>query len=161
MNAVYLILGSNLGEKENLLEKATDLISTRAGIVKASSSIYETEPWGTVEPLSYLNQVIIIETELEPLSLLKVILKIEKELGRKRNGIRNQPRTIDIDIVFFNDEIIRLKDLVIPHERMQFRKFVLIPLAEIAPHFIHPVLKMSVNELLINCVDNRWVRKYL
>lgn len=161
MNEVFLILGSNLGEKESLLDKAIDLVSVRAGIVKATSSIYETEPWGTIEPLPYLNRVIKIQTEFDSFSLLKVILKIEKELGRKRNGIRNQPRTIDIDIIFFNDEIIRHKYLVIPHERMQFRKFVLIPLAEIAPNFQHPVLKMTVDELLINCEDNRWVRKYL
>lgn len=160
MNEVYLILGSNLGEKENIIEKAEDLITIRAGLVKATSSIYETEPWGTIEPLSYLNAVIRIETELDPFSLLEVLLQIEKELGRKRNGIKNQPRTIDIDILFFNEEIINHKDLVIPHERLQYRNFVLIPLAEIAPDFIHPVLKVSVMNLLESCNDNRWVRKY-
>lgn len=160
MNDVYLILGSNLGEKEDIIIKAENLISKRAGNIKVTSSIYETEPWGTTEPLSYLNTVIRIETELDPFSLLEVLLKIEKELGRKRTGIKNQPRTIDIDILFFNNEVIVHKDLIVPHERLQYRRFVLTPLAEIAPDLIHPLLKVSVQKLLDSCVDNRWVRLF-
>lgn len=159
MNEAYLLLGSNLGNRKYTIDSAVNKIKEQAGVIITTSSIYETEPWGTNASLSFYNQIIVIKTLLSAKRLLTVLLNIEKQLGRIRTEVKNDPRTIDIDILFFNDDIISQQDLEIPHPRIHLRRFVLEPLKEIAPLFIHPVLNKSINELLDECNDDSWVKK--
>lgn len=159
MKHVFLLLGSNIGNRIEYIETAYNLISLRAGEIVLKSSVYETEPWGNDNQQPYLNSVIEINTSLQAIDLLNVILSIETELGRVRDGIENQPRTIDIDILFYGDEIIELPGLIIPHPRLQQRNFALTPLMEIAPNFKHPRLNKSISELHISCSDTLWVKK--
>ncbi len=160
MGEAFLLLGSNLGNRLATINQAVDKIQSTAGVVKCRSSVYETEPWGTDEPLPFLNLVIGIETTLNPIPLLESLMKIESELGRKRDGIKNQPRTIDIDILLFGDLIMKTEYLTIPHERMHLRKFVLVPMSEIAPDLKHPVMNKSMRQLMDECKDSSWVRKF-
>lgn len=159
MREVFLLLGSNLGDRFKQIELAIDQIDQKVGFITAKSSVYETEPWGTDEPLPFLNMVIRVSTLLDPQQVLDRVLEIEKALGRQRSNFRNQPRTIDIDILLCGDSIISTKQLTVPHERMHLRRFVLEPLNEIAPSAIHPVFKKSVKVLLSECDDNSWVRR--
>ncbi len=152
-NHVYLLLGSNLGEREELLQKAQGEIAVQVGKIVQESSIYETDPWGNLEQPTFLNQVVVVETTLHPIDVLATILKVEKSLGRER--IKNWgERLIDIDILYYADVIIQMQDLVIPHLYLHERRFTLAPLAEIAPDYIHPKLKQSNKELLENCLDD-------
>lgn len=144
-NIVYIALGSNLGNREKYLEKTIKKISEFAQITK-KSSIYETKPVGYKDQGDFLNMVIEITTQLRPYELLKKLQKIETSLKRKRE-IKNGPRTIDLDIIFYNYEIINEKNLKIPHPEMHKRNFVLNPLVEIAPFMIHPVLKQNILSL--------------
>ena len=148
-----LLLGSNLGDRKDLLDRAKEKIDEKAGEVIKSSSIYETEPWGFEAENSFLNQVIIIETDHKPANLLFILQDIELDLGRKRCDKQYESRYIDIDILFYDDEIIDEKDLVLPHPRIQERMFVLKPLMEISSSLIHPVLKKSIKELFEGCED--------
>lgn len=159
MNEAYLLLGSNLGNRKTNIDKAVEKIKEQAGVIITTSSIYETEPWGTDAPLSFYNQVIIIKTLLSAERLLDILLKIEKEIGRLRTEIKNEPRIIDLDILFYNKEIIKRQNLEIPHPRLHLRRFVLVPLYEIAPLFFHPLLAKSISELLNECGDDSWVKK--
>lgn len=147
------MLGSNLGDRIHLLGRAIELTEKRIGSNLKVSSVYSTEPWGTQNPLPYLNVAVSMQTSFPAGALLKKILSIEKELGRKRDGNLNAPRTIDIDIIFYENLIIHRKNLIIPHPRMHLRRFVLVPLAEIEPGFVHPVFEITVEELLNNCTD--------
>jgi 2-amino-4-hydroxy-6-hydroxymethyldihydropteridine diphosphokinase len=158
INTAYLLLGSNLGERLVTIQKAFDLIELKIGIIVTKSSIYETEPWGNTNQPAFLNQVIKIETKLHPIDVLQHILKIEKELGRTRTEHWGA-RTIDIDILYYADIIMKMTDLIIPHPHIQQRRFTLAPLAEIAPSFMHPVLKQSNQELLNNCQDTSDLQK--
>jgi 2-amino-4-hydroxy-6-hydroxymethyldihydropteridine diphosphokinase len=152
MSISYLLLGSNLGDRELLLQQAAFQISKLVGPVIHKSDIFITKAWGNTNQADFYNQAICIETKLDPNALLSTILKIEEALGRKRNE-KWEARTIDIDILFFNEEIINTSHLTIPHPFIQERKFVLAPLCQIAPQIIHPLFKKSIEELLVNCKD--------
>jgi 2-amino-4-hydroxy-6-hydroxymethyldihydropteridine diphosphokinase len=152
-NKVFLGLGSNLGNREENLLKAQKLIDKKVGKVHSKSSIYETAAWGITEQNAFLNQVLEIETVFSPDAVLHLLLKIEKNMGRIRE-IKWGERSIDIDVLYYNNEIISTENLVVPHPFIQERKFVLVPLCEIAPVFIHPRLKQSNLELLEKCQDS-------
>lgn len=158
MNNVFLILGGNLGERRENLAKAMALIGEAGAIVKRTSSIYETEPWGAKDQPNYYNQVVEILTDLGAEELMKTILRIEKTMGRVRTE-KYGTRTIDIDILFFNDETINSDSLTVPHPRIQERRFVLIPMNEIAPEFVHPVLNEPISKILTNTHDSSIVNR--
>lgn len=139
MNRIFLGIGTNLGDRENNLKQAIAAIENQVGHVHKSSSVYETEPWGFQSDDAFLNMVIMAETELSPHELLDNILSIELSLGRIRNDKRYSSRIIDIDILLYNEEIIDDAELKVPHPQLQSRKFVLIPLCEIAGEMRHPV----------------------
>ena len=159
-HTALLCLGSNLGEREALIKRAEELIDKKCGPVTGRSGIYETQAWGSDSRLAYLNQVLEIRTSLTPAGLLNELLGIERELGRERTGDRNADRLIDIDILFFNNLVTEEMELVIPHPRLHERRFVLVPLGEIAPGFIHPVFNKSVRSLLSECPDALAVNPY-
>lgn len=141
------------------LTDARNELSLRAGEILAASAVYETEPWGTEGQASYLNQALAIQTSLPPDDLLKTVLEIERQLGRIREG-RWGDRTIDIDIIYYGSTVIQTDALEIPHPRLHLRNFVLQPLVEIAPDFVHPVLKMSNLQLLNSVADALGVFPY-
>lgn len=163
MNTAYLLLGSNLGNRESFLAKAIELLSGYAGKVAETSSIYRTAPWpprGGSDKGDFLNQVICIETSDSAHVLLKKALSIEEDLGRKRIH-KWESRTIDIDILFFNSDIVQTPELIIPHPFLHERKFTLMPLAEIAENLIHPVFNKSIKELLLNNSDTLRVEQVI
>ncbi len=159
MNTTYLIFGSNLGDRLKLLEEASQLVEKNIGAISKKSAIYDTEPWGFVHENTFLNQVICVQTNLAPHNLLGETQKIENSLGRIREEVQYTARTIDIDILLYNDWIIRTDDLQIPHLKMPERRFVLEPLTEIAANLWHPVLKKTMQQLLDECKDVMKVRK--
>ena len=146
MSNVYLGLGTNLGDRKQNISKAIEAISLKMSISK-QSSLYETTAWGYTNQPDFLNQVIQVETNMSPLRLLNFLKKTEVELGRVEN-FRYGPRLIDIDILFYDDLIKTTSRLQIPHPRIPERAFVLVPLNEIAPGYVHPVLKKTIAELL-------------
>jgi len=160
MNTIFLLMGSNLLDRLLMLNQAQEQIQTLVGKIKAKSKIYESAPWGFEAQTSFLNQVLIVETDLKPMELLLRIKSIEKDLGRVRTTENYESRTIDIDILFYNDEIIALPELIIPHPQLHKRRFTLVPLAEIAPEFIHPVIKKTIKDLLKDCEDMSTVKIY-
>lgn len=157
---VYLGLGTNMGNKRKNLLTAAALLAERAGDVLAISSFYETEPWGFRSKNTFLNAALFLQTEFSPVELLDLTQGIEKDLGRteKSNGTYKD-RTIDIDILLYGNAIIRKERLVIPHPLMQVRRFVMEPLAEIAPFVIHPVLGKSMKDMLENLNNDEHEQK--
>jgi 2-amino-4-hydroxy-6-hydroxymethyldihydropteridine diphosphokinase len=153
VNNVYLLLGSNLGDRQDNLTQAALQLNKLAGQVVEQSRIYETLAWGVEQQPSYLNQVLKIQTELFPEELLQVINQLEANMGRERR-IRWESRIIDIDILYYDTIIWQSQTLIIPHPELANRRFTLVPLAEIAPGFIHPILKLSTRDLLKMCPDN-------
>jgi 2-amino-4-hydroxy-6-hydroxymethyldihydropteridine diphosphokinase len=153
LREIYLCIGGNLGEREANLEEAIDFINFNFGDVLASSSVYESEPWGMTDVPNFLNQVVLVESELSNEELLAEVEGLEEFYGRERSTERYLSREMDIDILFIDDEIIERENLTVPHPRLSDRRFVLQPLAEIAPDLVHPVLKKSVVELLNSCTD--------
>lgn len=158
MNSAYLLIGGNMGDRSENLDKTRALISATCGNISKTSAVYETSAWGKTDQPDFLNQALLVRTESNAEDLLKELLLIEQQMGRYR-GEKYGPRIIDIDIIFFNSDIIELPDLKIPHPRMQNRRFVLTPLAEIEPDLIHPVLNKSLSQLLAECPDTLPVNK--
>ncbi len=152
-HTTYLLLGSNLGNPAANLRRARILISLYIGCLSRCSKLYETAPWGELDQSHFLNQAICIETILDPAALMKEIVKIEHILGKKK-VTKWGPRTIDIDILLYGEDILNNRNLEIPHPRMLSRNFVLIPLSEIAGERIHPVAKKSITELVSMCTDS-------
>lgn len=161
MNSVYLSLGSNIGNRINNLVNAVKKLKPK-GENFSFSSVYETSPWGFETEYFFLNMVIGFQTSLNETALLSFLLETEKELGRKRNPDLNgyESRIIDIDILYFNNEILNSELITIPHPRLNQRKFVLIPLCELTPDYIHPVDKKSNSQLLFECKDTSDVRLF-
>ena len=158
MNTVYLLLGSNMGDSNKRLSDAKKLIEKNIGEIVKASSIYRTAAWGKEDQPDFLNQIVVATSKRSAEDVLKEIFSIEKEMGRIRT-FKNAARVIDIDILFFNDDIIDTESLTVPHSQIHNRMFVLTPLVEIAPDLIHPLLKKSAVELLNICNDNLNVQK--
>lgn len=156
---VYLLLGSNMGDKESYISNAIMCIREHIGIVKKESSLYKTTPWGKTDQPDFINKALIIVTFLEPKQVLDKILYIEKSLGRERTEHWGS-RTIDIDILFYGNEIVEQPGLSIPHPQLQNRAFVLLPLLEIAPDFIHPIFEQSICQLRNKLNDDLSVEKF-
>jgi 2-amino-4-hydroxy-6-hydroxymethyldihydropteridine diphosphokinase len=159
MKDVFLGIGTNLGDRENNLIKAVAGIAENIGTVVKSSSVYETGPWGFHSAEEFLNMVVKVRTDLNPSEVLRRILKVESLLGRKRGEKKYSSRVIDIDLLLYEDMVIDEKNLKIPHQLMHKRNFVLIPLCEIEPELIHPLLNKTFTELLESCEDKGQVRK--
>ncbi len=155
----YLSLGSNLGNKLENLTIALNKIKTSVGDIVLQSSVYESEPWGYADSENYFNMAIKVASHMKLHDMLTRCLEIETEMGRKRTKPSYEPRIIDIDILFYDEVIIQTPEIVVPHPRLQIRKFVLEPLCEIEPDFIHPVFKKTPCELLEECMDTSEVTK--
>lgn len=158
MNKAYLLIGGNLGRVKEHLAAARQQIGKRVGRVAACSSLYQTAAWGLEDQPDFLNQVLLVHTDMAAPEMLKTMLEIEQELGRVRK-IKNGPRLIDIDLLFFNNEVIDLPQLRVPHPLLHTRNFTLFPLEELAPELTHPVLHKTVRELLTESPDRLPVKK--
>lgn len=159
MHIIYLLLGSNIGDRLEWLKKAREGIEKTIGHIYTQSSVYQTEPWGFSHKEDFYNQVIIATSDLHPAQILKGCLQIEKTLGRRRKKRGYEARNIDIDILIIDDLIIETEGLKVPHPRLHERLFTLVPLCELAPYLIHPVLKKSMNQLLLECNDKNRVSR--
>ncbi len=154
MHHVFLGIGGNIGNKQQNLEKAKLFIEKMIGEISVQSSVYESPPWGFLAEEDFWNQVLLVKTTLEPDELLSEVQKIENLFGRTRNSGYYVSREMDIDILYFDDLSVSTDNLIVPHPRIAQRLFVLIPLAEIAPGYEHPVLKETNRQLLDKCTDN-------
>ena len=161
-HTVYLLLGSNIHPRTGYLTQARTLIRQRVGEIQNISSVYESEPWGFDASVFFLNQVVCVTTGFTPEKVLEKTQEIEQQLGRKEKskGEMYASRTLDVDILFYDDVIVQQPDLKIPHPAIAERRFVLIPLAEIVPEKVHPVYKKSCQQLLIDCRDAGKVWKF-
>jgi 2-amino-4-hydroxy-6-hydroxymethyldihydropteridine diphosphokinase len=155
---VFLLLGSNLGDRKQLLEEAIEHIEEEIAPVTKSSAVYETQSWGKTNSPDYLNQVVLLQTELPAQIILQRILNIEWKIGRIREE-KWGPRIIDIDILFYGDALINEANLQVPHPELHNRRFTLEPLAEIAADLVHPVLNKNITQLKNELKDNLIVRK--
>lgn len=160
MPRVFILLGGNLGDRFKTLSQAKKFVSVRAGIIQKESSVYESEPWGFEHENSFLNQVVVVKTEYPPEIVLQIAQDTEAELGRIRhNSGVYEGRIIDIDILFYDDKVMKQEDLKIPHPLIQERRFTLQPLAEIAPDMVHPVLQKTMKQLLDECADDQEAKR--
>jgi 2-amino-4-hydroxy-6-hydroxymethyldihydropteridine diphosphokinase len=158
MNKVYLLIGGNMGDRMANLAQAIHLINQEIGPIQLTSSIYETAAWGNTHQPDFLNQALMLYTSMDAETVMHQLLKIEIGMGRKRD-IPMGPRTIDLDIIYFNDIVIDNTFITIPHPKIAVRRFVLMPLAEMAPDFFHPVLNKTNEALLKDCGDSLSVYK--
>jgi 2-amino-4-hydroxy-6-hydroxymethyldihydropteridine diphosphokinase len=158
MNRIYLSLGSNEGDRIEWLNLCLQMLAKRCGNIIATSGIYETAAWGLPDQPDFLNMAVCLETTLNAIETLSEIRFIEETLKRQRT-IKWGQRTLDIDILFFNDEMINTPELHIPHPHLQDRRFVLVPLNDIAADLVHPVLKKTIAQLLTECPDPLPVNK--
>lgn len=157
MNKAYLLIGGNMGNRQQNLDRAVGLLRL-LGRVKQQSGLYETAAWGKTDQPSFLNQALLFDTALAARGLLQAVLNIEEEMGRKR-AEKYGPRIIDIDILFYNSDVVNEPGLTIPHPEIQNRRFALEPMFEIAPAYQHPLLKKTIAELLNDCPDELPVKK--
>ncbi len=153
MIKLYILLGGNLGDKQRVFSDARAKLSQQVGTITNQSVLYETEPWGFESDDIFWNQVLEISTSFSPEEVLRQTQQIERELGRIRKANQYDSRIIDIDILFYGNLIIKTENLIVPHPRIQERKFALVPLCEIAPELIHPVFQISIRQLLDECTD--------
>lgn len=161
MNFAYLLLGSNVDDRFVTLQRAKGEISSVIGKITRESSVYESEPWGFQSENKFLNQVVGIETDCKPMEILSRILEIEIKLGRSRIADQGYAsRSIDIDILFYNDEIITEDKLSIPHPKIPERMFTLLPLSELDRSMIHPGARKSISDLMKECPDKLSVYPY-
>lgn len=158
MNTTFLLLGSNLGDSKGYIAEAIHLIGQEIGTVEKQSSLYQTQSWGRNDQPDFINQAIKIRTKLSPLELLRGILEIEQKLGRRREE-KWGSRTIDIDILLYDNLIVDLPELKIPHPFLPERRFAILPLHEIAPHFIHAISGKEIEQLLWDLTDELSVKK--
>lgn len=149
---IFLLLGTNQGDRMENLSRAKDIIELRLGTIVDASSVYKTAAWGKQDQNEFYNQVIELKTDFNPDVLMEQILIVENDLGRIRTE-KWGPRIIDIDILFYNDKIVNKSNLIIPHPGIPQRKFTLVPLNEMIPQAIHPVLKITMEKLLQECTD--------
>ncbi len=159
-NEVVLLLGCNLGDRESFLNKAVEELCNHIGPLGKKSSVYESEAWGFESSNTFLNQVVVFNTGLKPEDILNRIQKTENDLGRIRISGNYETRIIDIDILFYNNIIMKTRELAIPHPSLHRRRFTLEPLNEILPQSIHPIFNKSIKSLLEKCEDKLWVKKW-
>ena len=158
MSEVFILLGGNQGDKHKIFSETLKMIAAEIGSITKVSSIYETEPWGFVSDL-FWNQALIAETLLLPEDVLRCALDIENRMGRIRTSVNYEARPIDIDLMFYGELQINTPNLTIPHPLIAQRRFILVPLAEIAPEKIHPVTGLTINQMLHICPDKLKVTK--
>lgn len=154
-----ILLGSNQGEPMEQLEVAKREIAATLGVICQQSQIYQTAAWGNTEQPDFLNQVVMLETDLAPGKLMQRLLALEQKMGRVRAAYMG-PRVIDLDILLYEQAVINEPGLTIPHPRLPLRRFVLVPLAELIPDWIHPTEQKSIQQLLDNCTDTLNVNKF-
>lgn len=159
MNAAYLLIGGNLGDRQANLQAAKEAVALHCGPVKKESALYETAAWGLEDQPAFLNQAVLVSTRLSAEQILEQLLQIERSLGRIRNE-KFGPRLIDIDILLYNDAVIEQPGLKVPHPRLPHRRFALQCLADIAPEVLHPVLQKTIQQLLKECTDSLAVHKF-
>lgn len=155
---IFLLLGSNVGDRHDNLLKTIGLLND-CGVVLRTSSVYVTAAWGNTNQPDFLNQVIEMDTLFDPKLFLHSTQEIEARLGRERTEEKWGPRTIDIDILFFRNQVIVSENLVVPHPQIQNRKFALVPLRELAPDFVHPTLFKTIAQLDDECTDTLEVKR--
>lgn len=161
METCYVLFGSNMGDKEATFEQACRLINNRCGTIRDLSAAFESEPWGFDAEEWFLNRVVVFDTDMEPEALLRELLDIEKELGRVRHPEAKgyTSRTVDLDILYYGNRVIQTERLTVPHPRLHQRRFALVPMCDVAPYWVHPVLQKTQVELLDCCLDASVVRE--
>jgi 2-amino-4-hydroxy-6-hydroxymethyldihydropteridine diphosphokinase len=161
VHQLILLLGSNIPDRSSYINKSIKLISNSVGTIVKQSSVYESEPWGFVASVAFLNQIVLVETKFEPQEVLAITQKIEGLLGRKKKeGEGYESRTIDIDILFYDDEKVEFPGLIIPHPHVHERLFTLLPLVEVDPGWVHPVVGKTARQLLSDCTDTGKVWRF-